>query len=59
MYSASLKKELKRNLYPKTSVRKKEKIITSQYLLKYNPRKCFSTNYYNKLLLLLGITTNI
>ena len=30
----------------------------SQYLLKYNARQRFSTNYY-KLLLLLAITTNI
>ena len=25
---------------------RKEKVIMSQYLLNYNPRKCFSTNYY-------------
>ena len=37
---------LKRNFYLNIGYKKKEKIIMSQYLLKYNPRKCFSTNYY-------------
>ena len=40
MCSASLKKNQNKHLFEI-----KEKIM-SQYLLKHNPRQCFSTNYY-------------
>ena len=40
-------KRIKTKFVPQHLLEKKrEKIIMSQYLLKYNPRKCFSSNYY-------------
>ena len=38
---------IKTKFVPYRLLERKEKIIMSQCLLKYNPRKCFSTKYYH------------
>ena len=49
-------KRIKTKFVPQHLLEKKrEKIIMSQYLLKYNPRKCFSTNYYWLIIIIIII----